>query len=74
MILEGAKKGTNPSSMLGTVKYANEKNNLFPLSEKSVYLDLATDAMFSELFIENMTFEEICCIYQECIFDNDIPL
>ena len=46
----------NNSSLLGTVKYASEKNNLTALTKKAVYLDLATDEMFSELFIENMMF------------------
>lgn len=46
----------NNSSLLGTVKYAKEKNNLTELTKKASYLDLATDELFSELFIENMMF------------------
>lgn len=46
----------NNSSLLGTAKYAKEKNNLAELTKKASYLDLATDELFSELFIENMMF------------------
>ena len=46
----------NNSSLLGTVRYASEKNDLSKLTEKAVYLDLAADELFGELFIENMTF------------------
>lgn len=44
------------SCLLGTVKYACEKNDLTALTKKAVYLDLATDELFGELFIENMMF------------------
>ncbi len=47
----------NNSSLLGTVKYASEKNNLVNLTKNAVYIDLAADSLFSELFIENMMFE-----------------
>lgn len=46
----------NNSSLLGTVKYANEKNNLSALTEKAEYMDLSSDKYFSDLFIENMAF------------------
>ena len=46
----------NNSSLLGTVKYAYEKNDLTALTKKAVYLDLAEDELFGELFIENMMF------------------
>ena len=50
-------KAINNSSLLGTVKYTSEKNNLSELSKKATYIDLAADSLFSELFIENMMFE-----------------
>lgn len=46
----------NNSSLLGTVKYAHEKNNLNPYVDKSKYVDLSTNSIFSELFVENMIF------------------
>ena len=46
----------NNSSLLGTAKYAKEKNTLAELTKKASYLDLATDELFSRLFIENMMF------------------
>lgn len=47
----------NNSSLLGTVKYALEKNDLTPYIQNSEYVDLSSDSIFSELFISNMEFE-----------------
>ena len=44
------------SSLLGTVKYATEKNDLEALAKKTEYIDLSADAFFSDLFIDNMLF------------------
>lgn len=46
----------NNSSLLGTVKYAIEKNEMSEYIEKARYIDLATNSDFSDLFIENMEF------------------
>ncbi len=46
----------NNSSLLGTVKYACEKNDLESLAKKTKYIDLSADAFFSDMFIENMMF------------------
>ena len=46
----------NNSSLLGTVKYAAEKNELSLFTENAVYVDLAASTDFSELFIKNMMF------------------
>lgn len=46
----------NNSSLLGTVKYASEKNDLSLFTENAVYVDLAASTDFSELFIINMMF------------------
>ena len=46
----------NNSSLLGTVKYACEKNDLAVYIDKSTYVDLSSDPTFSDLFIENMMF------------------
>ena len=46
----------NNSSLLGTVKYACEKNDLSAYLQHLQYVDLAADPVFSERFIENMTF------------------
>lgn len=46
----------NNSSLLGTVKYAAEKNDLSLFTENAVYVDLAASIDFSELFIKNMMF------------------
>ncbi len=44
----------NNSSLLGTVKFAYEKNNLNSYVENSEYVDLSTNLDFSDLFIKNM--------------------
>lgn len=46
----------NNSSLLGTVKYACEKNDVKTLAEKTKYIDLSADAFFSDMFINNMMF------------------
>ena len=48
----------NNSSLLGTVKYACEHNDLSVYLAPMQYVDLAADPVFSDLFIQNMTFEE----------------
>lgn len=44
------------SSLLGTVKYAIEKNDLSVFTENAEYADMSSDKYFSDLFIENMMF------------------
>ncbi|MBQ6164456.1 MAG: DUF4445 domain-containing protein [Clostridia bacterium] len=44
------------SSLLGTAKYAAEKNDLSVFLDHMTYVDLAADPVFSELFVENMLF------------------
>lgn len=46
----------NNSSLLGTVRYACEKNDLAVYVDNSYYVDLSSEQIFSELFIENMMF------------------
>ncbi len=46
----------NNSSLLGTVKYACEKNDLAIYIDNSTYVDLSANPTFSDLFIENMMF------------------
>ncbi len=46
----------NNSSLLGTVKYIFEKNNLQTYLENARYIDLSMHPDFSELFINNMEF------------------
>lgn len=47
----------NNSSLLGTVKYILEKNNLTAYIDNAAYIDLSANSVFSELFIENMSFD-----------------
>ncbi len=47
----------NNSSLLGTVKFACEENDLSEFVGKAKYIDLSSNPIFSELFIENMFFE-----------------
>lgn len=44
------------SSLLGTVKYACEKNDISVYADSSIYVDLSANPTFSDLFIENMMF------------------
>ncbi len=46
----------NNSSLLGTVKYSIEENELSKYIKNAQYIDLATNPEFSSLFIENMEF------------------
>jgi radical SAM superfamily enzyme YgiQ (UPF0313 family) len=46
----------NNSSLLGTVKYACEKNDLSVYLKNAEYIDLSTNEFFSQKFIENMEF------------------
>lgn len=47
---------TKNSSLLGTVKYACENNDLSVYVDSSAYVDLSANPIFSDLFIENMMF------------------
>lgn len=44
------------SSLYGTVKYANENNNLSVYTANTVCTDLASDSLFAKKFIDNMQF------------------
>lgn len=46
----------NNSSLLGTVRYACENNDLSVYLKKAEYIDLSLNEYFSRLFIENMDF------------------
>ncbi len=46
----------NNSSLLGTVKYACEGNDLSFYTNNAEYIDLSTNPRFMDLFIENMEF------------------
>jgi protein subunit release factor A len=46
----------NNSSLLGTVKFAHEKNDLNAYVKNAKYVDLSTNSEFSDLFISNMKF------------------
>ncbi len=46
----------NNSSLLGTVKYIIERNDLSKYIINSKYIDLSTNATFMDLFVENMSF------------------
>ena len=47
----------NNSSLLGTMKYALENNDLGRFIENTKYIDLSANPAFSERFIDNMYFE-----------------
>ncbi len=47
----------NNSSFLGTVKYACEQNELSGYLEDAKYIDLSSNPIFTDLFVENMMFE-----------------
>ena len=49
-------KVLNNSSLLGTVKFACEKNDLTPYLANATYIDLSADKNFTELFVDNMLF------------------
>ncbi len=44
------------SSLLGAIKFATDKNDLFEITKKARSVDLATSERFSSLFIENLSF------------------
>lgn len=46
----------NNASLLGTVKFACEENDLASIAKKAEFIDLGADNTFSELFFENMAF------------------
>ncbi len=46
----------NNSSLLGTVRFACEGNDLAQIAKKAEFIDLGADSLFSELFFENMAF------------------
>ncbi len=45
------------SSLLGTVKWVFEKNNLSAIPEKATYVDLAKSKTFSDSYMANMIFQ-----------------
>lgn len=47
----------NNSSFLGTIKYACEQNELSNYLEHAQYIDLSSNLIFTELFVENMMFD-----------------
>ncbi len=48
----------NNSSLRGAVKFATVGNDLAGIAEKAEFIDLGADSLFSELFFENMAFEQ----------------
>ena len=46
----------NNTSLLGTIKYAIQQNNLDAYVNNCTYVDLSTDSDFSDLFVKNMMF------------------
>ncbi len=46
----------NNSSLLGTVKYACEQNDLTQYTANAKYIDLSVNPKFMDLFVENMEF------------------
>ena len=46
------------SSLLGTVKYACQHNDLSGYRDQARYVDLSANQVFGKLFVENMTFLE----------------
>ena len=47
----------NNSSLLGTIKYAYEQNDLSVYIKNAEYVDLSTNNEFNKLFIDNMEFK-----------------
>ncbi len=45
------------SCLMGTIKAVFEESTLSEITDKASYIDLSSDAIFTELFIDNMTFE-----------------
>lgn len=50
-------KAINNSSLLGLIKSVKENNDFSSMVEKAKYVDLSQDKVFSDLFVENMMFE-----------------
>ncbi len=50
-------KSIGNSSLYGAIDYATEKKDLSYITDKAHYIDLAKSTLFSQLFIENMGFE-----------------
>lgn len=48
----------NNSCLQGAVRYACEQNDLQGLVDRALYVDLSSDGVFTELFVNNMLFEE----------------
>ena len=46
----------NNSSLLGTIKYACEQNDLSVYLKNAEYIDLSTNEFFNQKFIDNMEF------------------
>ncbi|MBP3939918.1 MAG: DUF4445 domain-containing protein [Christensenellaceae bacterium] len=57
-ILKDRISAISNSSLLGTVKFACEKNDLSVFLENAEYADLSQSKRFSDLFMENMFFGE----------------
>lgn len=54
--LEGKCVAIDNSSLKGAVKYAFENNHLTKFTKTAKYIDLSSNALFSQLFIDNMMF------------------
>lgn len=48
----------NNSCLQGAIRYACEQNDLKSLVERSVYVDMSSNSVFTDLFINNMLFGE----------------
>ncbi len=48
----------NNSSLLGSIKFANEANDLSVYIKNSKYIDLSSNAFFTDLFVRNMMFTD----------------
>ena len=46
----------NNSSLLGTVKFACEQNDIAKITNTAMFVDLGANKIFSELFFANMAF------------------
>ena len=55
--LEDRAEFLNNSSLLGTIKYACGDSNVDQLVRNTRYVDLSSNAYFTDLFIRNMMFE-----------------
>ena len=57
--LESRCEVVHNSSLHGTVRFACEQNDLTAFTKKARYVDLANNADFSKMFIDNMMFSEV---------------